>query len=123
MTFTKTIRCLFFLLLFFTGMVAGYAQETQSSDPNQQKEPQTRTGRREAKRQWREERKKNFELEKARRKIRKSNDKRSRKQMRQTARKAKRVNDHKREFFLKRWFKRDGINKSSSKKRRNSKVK
>jgi hypothetical protein len=116
------MRCLVALLMTFFITTFLAAQETPSTS-DEPKEPQLKISRRAAKKQWKEERKRNFELEKNRRQIRKSNDKRARKQMRQTARKSKRTNDNKREFFLKRWFKRDQINKSNPKKRRKARAK
>jgi hypothetical protein len=63
--------------------------------------------RKKAKKEWKEHRKLEMEEKKAIKEHHKRiQTKETRKKMKQSKRKSIRVNEHKREFFLKRWFKR-----------------
>jgi hypothetical protein len=66
----------------------------------------SRAQRKAARKQWKADRKKKHDSDKALKNYQKHiQTKETRKRMKETRRKAEMVNGHKREFFLKRWFK------------------
>jgi hypothetical protein len=106
------MRRLFSVLLIFLALllpVTGRAQGSESSGTESQvsKAPAgSRAQRREARKQWKMERKKKHSSEKAIKNYKKrTQTKETRKRMKETRRKAELTNEHKREFFLRRWFK------------------
>jgi hypothetical protein len=101
---------MFILVILFTGAGEVYAQTTDAGNTNggagTEAQPTGRAGRRKAKREWKKERKKKMEDDKARKDyIKDHNTKKTQKRMKKSQKKANRNNSHKREFFLKRWFK------------------
>ena len=102
-------RLLFFVLItVFAGTADLYAQDAGTGDGGQKNEapPAGRAARRKAKREWKEKRKKDFADAKDKREYNKKyNSKKVQRRMKRNAKKAKRNNEHKREFFIVRWFK------------------
>lgn len=97
------IKKIFITLMFIIPFaIASHAQE---SSGEQKAPPTSKAQRRIAKRQWKEQRLKDMEEKKKIKEHHKRiQTKETRKKMKRDARKAQRVNEHKREFFLKRWF-------------------
>jgi hypothetical protein len=101
---TAMIKKLFLLLLFtFPFAIAVHAQDAGGQQPKSP--PTSKAQRRQAKAKWKEERlKKREEKKKIKEHHKRIQSKATLKRMKKDARKSKRVNEHKREFFLKRWF-------------------
>ena len=100
------LKRIFLLLLIIIPFTIA-AQEPAGGGEKQSSTPTTKAQRKSAKRKWKEQRlKKMEEKKKIKNHHKRIQTKEVRKKMRRDARKAKRVNEHKREFFLKRWFRR-----------------
>jgi hypothetical protein len=101
--FKKFYKRIILIAVFLLPLMA-FAQEGAKKDKEQ--EPKTsRSQRREAKKQWKEQRR-NERLEKKKIKDhhKRIQTKTVRKRMKSDKKEAQRNQDHKREFFLKRWF-------------------
>lgn len=68
------------------------------------KTPDSRLERKKAKRDWKKNRKQEISDAKARKEYNKKNTKKTRKRMKKNEKKAKKNNEHKRDFFLVRWW-------------------
>jgi hypothetical protein len=103
----KKILALFFIAVFSLSSQL-YAQDAGNGDGGQKEKTETgRVARKKAKKEWKEKRRKDMSDAKAKKQYNKKyNSKKVRKRMKKNEKKAKRNNEHKREFFLKRWFKR-----------------
>lgn len=98
------LRKLFLVLLFIVPFAL--AADAQENAGQKQDSPATsKVQRRAAKKKWKEKRlKEREEKKKIKQHHKRIQTKETRKKMRRDARKARRVNENKREFFLKRWF-------------------
>jgi hypothetical protein len=107
-----------FLTLYTSQPVLAQGSESSNTESQVSSAPAgSRAQRREARKQWRAERKKKHASQKAIKNYKKrTQTKETRKRMKETRRKAELTNEHKREFFLKRWFK--GKIKTTKKKER-----
>jgi hypothetical protein len=110
------------LLILLSVPVVNFAQngDASSSTENQSsKAPAgSREQRREDRKKWKADRKKKHEEEKAIKEYQKRiQDKPTRKRMKETRHKAELSNEHKQEFFLKRWFTRKKVKKVEHKDR------
>lgn len=86
--------------------IALFAQDN-SGNSEQQKTPTSRAQRKLAKQKWKEERaKKRDDRKMVKQHHKRLQTKTVQKRMKKNKKKSERVNDNRREFFLKRWFKR-----------------
>jgi len=102
-------KSLFFILvMIFTGATDVYAQDGGNAEGGSgtEQQPTGKAARRKAKKEWKKQRKQDMQDAKSKKEYNeKYNTKKTRKRMKKAEKKAKRNNEHKREFFLKRWFK------------------
>ncbi|MFI5151077.1 MAG: hypothetical protein ACHQRM_15185 [Bacteroidia bacterium] len=114
--FKKIFRIVIILGLLITpGMMEAQSSGSQvSTGP-----PSSRASKRAAKKQWKQDRKKKHDKDKSLRSYQKrTQTKSTRKRMRASRHTAELNNEHKREFFVKRWFKHKGrIHKKKKKDR------
>lgn len=100
---------MFILMLAFTGITDVYAQDGGNAEGGagtQEPEGTGKADRRKAKRDWKKKRREDMDAAKSKKEYNKKyNTKKTRKRMKKAEKKANRNNTHKREFFLKRWFK------------------
>jgi hypothetical protein len=99
---------IFILVLLFAGVTEIYAQDGGNAEGGATtgQEPTGKAARRKAKKEWKKQRKTDMQDAKAKKEYNeKYNTKKTRKRMKKAEKQAKRNNEHKREFFLKRWFK------------------
>lgn len=93
------------LLLFVTGLTPALSQEGNNAEGGGKEKTETgKAARRKAKKEWKEQRRNDMSDAKARKDYTKKNTKKTRKRMKKNEKKAKRNNEHKRRFFLTRWF-------------------
>ena len=96
------------LVVLITGITDVYSQDggTSNGGSGTEQEPTGRAARRKAKREWKKQRRTDMDSEKSKKEYNKKyNTKKTRKRMKRAEKEANRNNSHKREFFLKRWFK------------------
>jgi hypothetical protein len=104
-TMKKFITLIVLALLWLVN--PALSQDGGSGDGGQKEKTETgRAARRKAKKEWKEKRRKDMSDAQAKKNYNKKyNSKKVRKRMKKNEKKAKRNNEHKREFFVKRWFK------------------
>ncbi len=98
-----------FLVLFLTALTPSFSQDGNNAEGGGDGPEKTETGkaaRRKAKKEWKKQRKQEMSDAKAKKQYnKKHNSKKTRKRMKKNEKKAKRHNEHKKEFFITRWFK------------------
>ncbi|MBL7891078.1 MAG: hypothetical protein JNL63_00500 [Bacteroidia bacterium] len=100
---SKIFKHIVLLSLFFLPLLA-FSQEAAKTDKEQQPKT-TRAQRKEAKKMWKEKRRnERAEKKKIKEHHKRIQTKEVRKRMKKDRKTAIRNNEHKREFFLKRWF-------------------
>lgn len=107
MRYWKKLLLLISVLLFASTMDV-FAQDGGNTNSGQgtEQQPTGKAARRKAKKEWKKQRRADMDDAKAKKEYNKKyNTKKTRKRMKRAEKKAKRNNEHKREFFLKRWFK------------------
>jgi hypothetical protein len=115
----KIFKVVFVLVLFITpGIMKAQGGGNSSSSQVSTAPPGKRASHRAAKKQWKEDRKKKHNKDKSLRSYQKrTQTKETRRRMRDSRHKAELNNEHKREFFMKRWFKHRKVHKTGKKNR------